>query len=219
MIYKLANTSDLGKEEILIVLNSGARFVVFKYNISFIFIRFERWSPAILIKNSEEMKRYQKKYNTLNYFFASWHFPKGPYLLYSSLKFNNQGGLDVTQDIVLNLDHYNQVSQTISIERIHTLFDVISTSDMKELQKALQLFFENYPMIRELYVGQYVNIDEYEEPPFCVAFDKSDLDREALKKAIYTRFRKHVVFQFFSREEEPELFEAIKEQGQKITGA
>jgi len=58
--HQLANTKSMEVSEIKKQLALGAKFVVFRYQISFIAISFERYSPIYLIRDKAALKPLQK---------------------------------------------------------------------------------------------------------------------------------------------------------------
>jgi|VirMetMinimDraft_7_1064189.scaffolds.fasta_scaffold133173_1 hypothetical protein len=222
MEYKLANTKSIEVSEIKKQLALGAKFVVFRYQISFIAISFERYSPVYLIQNKAELKKLQHKYNQKTMLLGPWSFPWGPFESYSAIKVNNAGGLDVTKDIILNLDFYDKESNTIVLKEMHTVFGSLSKSDFKEVKKAFSAYLSKTKRIEAIYIATYINVDEYTEPPFMIGLNTT-LDKsivaEQLKELFYQRFYPMTELVLFLKSEDEELFLKIKEQGQQITNS
>ncbi len=90
-------------EELTEKVNQGARFVIFQYCISLIFaVTLRRFSPAYLIQSNNGQAKFKKKYNRISFIFGWWGISWGPIKTIQSLRINNMGGLDVTEDLILN---------------------------------------------------------------------------------------------------------------------
>lgn len=218
--YQLANTNSIEVSEIKRQLASGAKFIVFRYQISFIAISFERYSPVYLIRNKAELKPLQNKYNQITLLLGPWSFPWGPFGSYSAIKINNAGGMDVTKDITLNLDFYDKEQNKIVLKEMHTVFGPLSKSDIKEITKAFSAYLSKTKKIEALYIATYINVDENIEPPFVIGLittlDKDEIIKE-LKELFYERFYSVTELVIFLKNEDEELFLKIEEQGTRIT--
>ena len=137
MKYKLENIDGLNTEDIKRKIDAGCTFKIFSYRISLVAISLKRLSPAFLIHNENELKTFQKKYNLITTLFGPWFIPSGPFNTYSAIRFNNKGGLDVTNDIRINLEFFNQVEKTVDIKTAYTLFTEISVDEFRELEKSI----------------------------------------------------------------------------------
>ncbi|BDS10957.1 hypothetical protein [Aureispira anguillae] len=217
--YKLANTENFDVSEIKKRLDLGAKFIVFRYQISFIAISFERYSSVYLILDKIEIKKLKNKYNLITLFLGPWSFPWGPLESYSAIKTNNNGGIDVTKDIVLNLDYYDKAKNKIIIKEMHNVFGHISKSDLKEIHKAFLAYLKQTKKIEELYIAQYVNVDKGMNIPFVIGL-KTSLDlaevSKQLEELFYERFYSITELIIFKKEENEELYSKIVEQGQKV---
>jgi hypothetical protein len=217
--YQLANTNSIEVSEIKKQLTSGAKFIVFRYQISFIAISFERYSPVYLIRDKTELISLQNKYNQITLLLGPWSFPWGPFGSYSAIKINNAGGIDVTKDIALNLDFYDKENNKIVLKEIHTVFGQLSKSDFKEVTKAFSTYLSKTRKIEALYIATYINVDENIDPPFMIGLnttlDKDKITKE-LKELFYERFYSVTELIIFFKNEDEELFLKIEEQGEKI---
>lgn len=102
--YQLIIPTEINYSQLEIHIQNGAKFRIYSYTISLFFtITLKRLSPAILILDNEG-NAYQKKYNNLTRCFGWWCIPWGPIHSIKSIRTNKSGGLDVTADILLNLD-------------------------------------------------------------------------------------------------------------------
>lgn len=220
MKYKLGNIENLDaltlKKQIV---EQGAKFIIFKYKISIIALSFDRLSIAYCVRNKEEFKQLKQKYNFRTMLLGLWAFPWGPFETYSTIKLNNNGGIDVTQDVLLNIETYNKEDKSIFIEKMYTQFSPVSKHDLKEVKKAFAAYYKQSREIEALYIGKYINIEEGLEPPYMVGI-KSKVAKpeikEKLEELFYQKFYSFAQVFFFFESENEELFEKIKEQGQYI---
>lgn len=220
MIYKLLNTQGLTREQITEKVNSGYTFRIFRYQVALVAVTFFRLSPAILIKDESEMRECISKYNARSWFFGLWFFPTGPLNVIRTVRLNNKGGVDVTKDILLNLENYNLQEGIVDMKMAYTLFDKMDDrTDYKELCKSINAFRTENPAVKNFYAGRYINVNEHEETPNIIAIDfngNKEKMEEELKAHLYKRFHKFVKFTFLYKHENPELFERIMEQGEKV---
>lgn len=219
--YQLANTNGINVSEIKKRIALGAKFVIFRYQISFIAISFERYSPVYLIHNTRELKVLQTKYNQKTLLFGPWSFPWGPFQSYSAIKLNNAGGMDVTKDIILNLDFYDKANNKITLKEMHTVFGQLSKSDFKEVSKAFSAYLLKTTPIKALYIATYINVEEHIDPPFMIGLNvnaklNKDEVTEALTALFYERFYEMTELIIFFKEDEEELFIKIEEQGKQV---
>jgi hypothetical protein len=127
--------------------------------------------------------------------------------------------MDVTEDIRINLEHYQKEEQTVEIVNIHTQFNPWPKAHFKELKKALFDYCIQTEGVLEVYAGIYLNVDEYTEPPYWIGINTTDdfeYAEETFLELVYKRFRSHAGIDVFHKNENPELFEKIAEQGQPL---
>ncbi|MBL4592431.1 MAG: hypothetical protein JKX68_01290 [Flavobacteriales bacterium] len=219
MEHKLSIREGVSFEELQTEIENGGRFIIYQYCISIFFaITLNRLSPAIFILAKEDSTKFKSKYNSLSSIFGWWGLPWGPIHSIKSIRNNNQGGIDVTKDIMLNINKTSFESRVVTIEEMDTMFSKPSKSDLKEFTKVANKLKEGIN-IQELYVGLFINTDEYVEPYYMLAISgKStfDTNSEEVKKALYTRFRKHVVFEYLNLSETDDITSKMIEQGVKL---
>ena len=95
--------------EVLFEVERGARFVVFDYVISVLIVAYHRRSPVCFLKPGQSAWTKGLPYALLSFFFGWWNFPWGlirtPQRIYETLN----GGRDITQSVVANIqDHLNR---------------------------------------------------------------------------------------------------------------
>ncbi|GEM_PF-685444 len=173
----------------------GGRFVVYSYCISLFFaVTLRRISPAYLIPASGTTKNIKHKYNLYNYLFGWWQIPVGLPTTFRNIKINNRGGLDVTEDIMLNITAAAFREREVELITTNLLFDLPEKPDIKALQRVLHKHIGPELQLEELYFGNYINVPDNEDPYFVIgirsrqAFEtvKKDLDK-AIRKEFYKR--------------------------------
>lgn len=172
MIYKLSNVNGLTSEDIIDRIDKGYSFRVFRYQIALVAVTFFRLSPAFFVKDEEEARELSKKFNIRSWLFGLWFIHTGPINVMRSVRLNNGDGINVTKDILLNLDTYNRAENTVQIKKVYTLFDKLDDrTDFKELTKALNAFRNQNHSVKNVYVGRYLNVEENIIPPIVIAMD------------------------------------------------
>ena len=86
-------------------IQSGAKFVIFQYCVSIVFMTFRRSSDVYFVRFGESAWKKGFRFTALTFFFGWWGFPWGfiytPTVLYNNLK----GGKDVTNAII---EYFNE---------------------------------------------------------------------------------------------------------------
>lgn len=221
MIYKLENIPSSDKKEVEKKIEQGARFVVFNYRISFGLFSLLRISPALFVHNKTEIDQFRKKYNMLNLIFGPWLLFKGPWLTYNAYKVNQLGGIDVTKDIMLNITEQSLIDKEVHIKKIHDIFLKLKHSDKQNIKKALEMTDKKLMVIEKAYSALFINVEAHEEPFFVIGFQlnrNSELDDQSIKKALNKYYYKHIKFEFFELEKDPQFAEALIEQGELVYG-
>lgn len=189
----------------------GGKFIVYSYCISLLFaVTLRRISPAYLVPASGPGKQIKKKYNRYNYLFGWWQIPTGLPTTIRNIKINNRGGLDVTEDIMLNITEAAFREKEVALLATNLLFDLPEKPDIKALQKVLHKHINPELQLEELYFGNYINVPEGEDPYFVIGIHSRqafDTVKEGLDKAIRKEFYKRVYFEYINLD--PNAEEAI----------
>lgn len=206
------------KEKLLDAISRGARFVVFQYCISPLAISLIRYSPAILLFTEEDFDSKSSSYNQLSRSFGWWSFPYGPRETLRSIRVNENGGVDITEDILLNFQESMFETQEIELTKTNQLF-INPDSDV------LQAFSETVKMpsvqndFRDIVIGLYINTEEYEKPYLVIGLETNlDFNKAVavLKEELYKHFSKFSKFEFISLDAKSELTDKLKLQGVSI---
>jgi len=219
MIYKLQNIKNNDLESLKKDIDSGGKFILFNYRIGLGAVSLLRFSPAIFIKRNEEIEKFKRKYNRMNFLFGPWFIFKGPFLTYNAYKINKNGGIDITKDILSNLTQEYLEKREVNIQVIHNIFSKVNKSDRKNIVKALHKIDLNIVPVKNVYIALFVNVEEYQEPYFVIGielFKQIDLNKEHIKTNFNKYFYKHVQFEIFDINENKDYSDKLIEQGEKI---
>ena len=196
MKYKLVIKDNFSLDELRNEIQNGGRFIVFPFCISLIFaVTLKRFSSAIFFKNGESILKFKSKYNLISYIFGWWCIPWGPIQTITNIRINNSGGMDITDDILLNITEQALEAKEIDLKFTNLLFDKPSKSEIKAFKKAIFNKFEENYKIDKAVVGKFIN-EEYNNGTHYIIglsiegeFEKYS---DPLKKALLTQFFKHV---------------------------
>ncbi|BEV06349.1 hypothetical protein QX233_21555 [Chryseobacterium gambrini] len=110
----IKNTEGLSTDQLNDELQKGAKFVVFSYTISIIFLSSKRPSDIYFIKSDESSSKYSWKYSLLTLFFGWWGIPFGPIFSIASFYRNFTGGKDITNEVLHQINtHHVESSNSI----------------------------------------------------------------------------------------------------------
>lgn len=201
-------------------IDEGQKFIVFQYCISILFaITLTRYSPAILVKDETELHYYRKKYNRQALLLGLWAIPWGIIKTLDSIKVNKAGGIDVTEDIMLNLDDESLLKNEVNLITTTKLFIEPNKSELKGYRKAVKHGFERDYSVKTIAAGLYINVEEHVAPHRVVGI-KSDKDFdkciEQLEKSLHRYFIKNTYFEFIDLNKDEEVCRRLLSQGEII---
>lgn len=208
MKHKIIVPENITFEGLEQEIAQGGKFIVYSYCISLFFaVTLRRISPAYLVRASGTAKKIKNKYNLYNYLFGWWQIPVGLPTTFHNIKVNNRGGLDVTEDIMLNITEAAFREREVALVTTNLLFDLPGKPDIKALQKVVRKHIGPELQLEELYFGNYINVPDDEDPYFVIgmrskqAFEtvKKDLDK-AIRKVFY----KHVRIEYINLDPDAE---------------
>ena len=196
MKYKLVIKDNFSVDELRNEIQNGGRFIIFPYCISLIFaVTLKRFSPAIFFKNGESILEFKNKYNLVSCVFGWWCIPWGPMETIANIKINNKGGIDIIEDILLNITDEGLEAKEIDLKVTNSIFDKPSKSEIKAFKKAIFQKFEGNYQIEKVVVGRFIN-EEYNNGSHYIIgilmrgeFEKYS---DPLNKALLTQFFKNV---------------------------
>lgn len=199
VFQKISVDKGITLEQLKDKISRGGRFIIFKYRISLLFaVSFWRFSPAIFIENYETPGKYAVKYNLYSFIFGWWFIPEGPYDTIASIRFNLKGGLDITEDIMLNIDEQGFADRSIKYLKTNQLFIKPDKWDLKSYRKVLPKRFERDFGIRKIVAANYINTDSPKSTRVIGIKTISGYDKyiENCKEALAPEFRNYAHFEF-----------------------
>lgn len=212
MKYKIAGIEKgLTLEDVRKRIDKGGEFVVFPYTISIITMTFRLFSRAYLIADRSEIKKLRRKYIFLTILFGWWGLPWGP--IYSIKALRLSGGVDMTGDIMLNIDEDSFNSRRVELIKTEDLFCQPNKQDIKAFKKMVEKYFERDYTLRKLVVGWSINT----ESPHHTVGISTDADFDdctaKVQEALYAYFRRHTYFEFINLREDTFERPLLEKQG------
>ncbi len=214
MISKLRNTENLSLQNLQRRINSGEyRFIAYPYSISLLAGNIYMVSPAYLLKK-EDIKKHTLKYNFISFIFGWWSIPNGPTNTLNSIKTNRKGGIDVTEDIMLNLTEEDSLrSKKVKIEVLYTLFKHPSKSDIKDFIKSIKKT-KSLNLNQKIYLGRYLDTKEVH---YFIRFENiSNVSKDDLLKNLRKIYYDHIQIEVGQTDKKDELDQKIITQGIKL---
>ncbi|WP_299834778.1 hypothetical protein [uncultured Tenacibaculum sp.] len=208
---KLKNVDNLDIQSLQRRIENGHRFIVYQYSISLIVGNIFTASPAYLLKK-EDQKKHTFKYSLLSFIFGWWSLD-GVTNTLKSLKTNSKGGLDVTEDIMLNLDNISLKARKVKIEELYTIFKQPSKAILKDFTKSINNII-GLNTDQNIYLGQYLNT---EGSSYFITFENiSETSQEDLMKELRKIFYDHVHIDISEINDQDEVTNKLIEQGIKL---
>jgi len=203
--------------ELIELTEKGYRFIAFQYCIAF-GITLSRFSPAIFILNEEDLNKHKSKYNLITIFFGWWSLFGIPQSI-QSLKVNNDGGIDMTEDILLNITEDSFNKREVELVVTSELFIKPKERDSFAMRDALVNNFKDNSSVRKVIAGLYINTEDGVHPFLTIGIlvDR-DFDHytEEIKKLLYTQFTKFTDFTFIDLSVQNEINTSLEKNGEII---
>lgn len=221
MKYKIIVPDNIQTiDELKYAIDNGCKFITFQYCITiFIAVTLTRFSPAILIQNTEELNYFKTKYNRLTKIFGWWGLPWGPIRSINALNNNKAGGIDMTDDIMLNIDTESLITKEVDLKLSNQFFLKPNGIDVKAFNKALVKYATDNNKIRKVIVGVFIKTPSRQYLKYTVGIKiNADFNEnvEIFKKLLYKQFRKDVTFEFIDLSKENEINHFFEKQGKII---
>lgn len=220
MKQKIIINQDYTLDQLIKEVEKGGRFVVFQYCISILFaVTLKRLSSPIFIPKEEDDKNLIRKYNWISRIFGWWGIPWGPIYTIKSLSINKQGGIDVTEDIMLNLNEECLNNREVEMIVLSEIFEKPGKWDLKAFNKSLVADFGSNISYKEIVIGLFTNTNDGVEPHYVIGLKTNKtLDQavQEIEKSLFKQFRKHTYFAFKDLNENDEMNSLLIKQGLRI---
>lgn len=196
---------------------NGSRFITYQYTISYFFaVTQRRYSPAYLLKKHEQNAPEKSRYDTLSLLFGWWSLPWGPIEAFKSFAVNKKGGIDVTEDIMLNITEKSFKDRSVVMIKTNNLFCKPDKWDLKSFNKALLREYERDENVKQITIGYFINTKEDEKPYYTLGLIiKGDtaIYTEKILQSLYKEFHSYAHFEFIDLDEPAEINEFLIRQG------
>jgi len=211
---------NLTLDELKKKIDSGSRFIIFQYCISVFFaVTLKRFSPVIFINPDERLSKYYKRYNILSLIFGWWGLPWGPVYTIKYVNFNKKGGIDYTEEIMLNITEESIKHNEVELKVTNELFCKPGKWDTIAFKKALKREFERDYNVKKLIVGLFINTEDGVSPFYTIGLKvEKNYENyvEPLKTALFKQFSKHTTFEFININEDEKISRLLEKQGEVI---
>jgi len=220
MKQRILIDSNLTIDELKNKIDNGSKFIIFQYCISVFFaVTLKRFSPAILIEPNEKLSKYYKRYNTISLFFGWWGLPWGPIYTVKYVNLNSKGGIDYTEDIMLNITEESIKLNEVELKVTNGLFCKPRKWDTIAFKKALKKEFERDYNVKKLFVGLFINTEDGVSPFYTIGLKVErnyENYLEPLKTALSKQFASHTTFEFVNIGEDEKISDLLEKQGEII---
>lgn len=214
MKYRIIIEGNTTLDELKTQIENGSRFILFPYCVSIFAFTFRKFSPAFLIKKDEDTSKHIRKFNLYTILLGWWGFPWGPIYSVKALHASKKGGLDVTDDIMLNIDNDSLLNREVELKLTNQIYCKPEKGSLKTFKDTLCKDFENDNNVKKIIIGKYINTNS----PFYIIGVQIDNDIEKyiekFRISLSKQFMKHVRFEFVNLDETDDDIEVLKKQGE-----
>ncbi len=197
---------------------AGAKFVVFRYCYSLLAVTLTRFSPAILVRDRAHIARARRKYNRISGLLGWWGIPWGPVRTIQTW-LANRSGLDVTNDIMLNITAESLTSREVELELCHDVFSKPRKSELKDLRKTIVGDLKNDERIKKIVVAFFVNTRDTPHLTIGIQFDGNfDELVSSMRATLRKHYHENVRFDFIDLTKPGDLATPLLEQGETLLG-
>lgn len=226
MRYKLiieeATTLNTLKTEVA----NGGKFKIYPYCISlFLVVTLKRLSPAIFIKSGESDLKFRRKYNRLSYFLGWWGIPWGVMYTINYTRLNRKGGIDVTDDVMLNIDENSLANNEVKLKTTSLIFAQPEKNVTKTFEKVFNKMSNSDSVLSKVIVGRFLNMPHADDYLYVIGIElsreyKSSIERfmtctQQITKELYRDFSKRVTFEIIDLDSNNELTQFLIKQGKE----
>lgn len=205
--------------QILKEQKAGGRFVVYQWIIPLpFFTPVRRLSKVYFIGNTFKKSKYCVKYNILNMLLGWWGLPFGPIVMIQSVILNLKGGVDVSEDVLLNLNETDYEKGFVRIKEKAVKYMHPSKTEIKEFSKVFKKLDKKQIIDHSPIVGCFIDTEKDEEPFYVIGIRGTITDEieEAFENEVYKRFYRSMDFKLVNVNEEFETKHDFIKQGLEI---
>lgn len=217
MKYRLANIEGITLGQLEQEVAQGAKLITYAYTISPIAFTVRNMTRVYLVRTGEKDKHWITP-TILTGLFGWWSIPNGFINALQSIKVNTSGGLDVTSDVMANVDEASLSNRMVEVKVIQGIIKKASDRNRMLITKAVNRTIPHYREIGEVYLGLFINTPEGEQPFHVIGVQSEesiDRFRESLILNLRKDFYKHVHFEIVPLDYS-ELALKLVEQGDRL---
>ena len=202
------------------LVRKGAKFIAYRYIISVpVFYPTKRISKLFFIKPGEKSSKYSTGYNLLSLLLGIWGLPFGPPNTVRAFILNLKGGIDFTEDVMVNLKDDTLVKKEVILEKPARFFLKPSKSNLNELKKVFRMIKKLNIISEPVIAGFYINVAK-DEKPYHVIGVSSELTDETIRiirQELYKKFFKQTKFEVVSfQSNNYEHIEMLRNEGEPL---
>ncbi len=217
MKYRLANLEGFTIGQLEQEIARGGKLVTYAWTISPIAFTVRNVTDVYLVLPGEKDNHWIMP-TIVTGLFGWWSIPNGFINALQSIKVNRSGGLDVTGDIMANLDETSLATRTVEFKVAQSLFGKATDRNRTLITKAVNRTMPHYREVDEAYLGRYINTQEGEQPFHVIGIRSAepiDSFRESLLMNLRKDFYKHVRFEIIPLDSS-DLAVKLVEQGDRL---
>lgn len=217
MKYRLANLEGFTIGQLEQEIVRGGKLVTYTWTISPIAFTVRNVTGIYLVRPGEKDNHWIMP-TIITGLFGWWSIPNGFINALQSIKVNRSGGLDVTGDIMANLDEASLAIKTVEFKVAQSLFGKATGRNRTLITRAVNRTMPHYRYVEEVYLGRYINTQEGEQPFHVIGVRSAepiDQFRGSLLMNLRKDFYKHVRFEIIALDSS-ELAIKLIEQGDRL---
>ena len=219
--HELKNTGGTTFDELELNVRNGAKFVIYEYAISIVVITFRRFTSVCYVPAEGPAGLHKMTANLLSLVFGWWGLPWGPIRTIQSLITNGNGGIDVTKDVMANINREDFENGRVIIRVIDSVFRAPNKTETECFRKSLREFMGKYIDLKVAYFAVFINVQQGEDPFFVVGLPPQYMDAaytEELKSILYKSFNRQATFKFLELDKDPAMTNKLKSLDLKELG-
>ncbi len=217
MKYRLAVTECITLGQLESEIAQGGKLITYAYTISPIAFTIRNVTSVYLVRPGKKDNHWITP-TIITGLFGWWSIPNGFINALRSIKVNTSGGLDVTGDIMTNLDEASLAARTVEFKVAQSLFDKATDRNRTLITKAVNRTIPHYRDVDEVYLGRFINTQEGEQPFHVIGVRSAEpieRFRESLLMNLRKDFYKHIHFEIVPLND-TELATKLVEQGDRL---
>lgn len=217
MKYRLANLDGFTIGQLEQEIAQGGKLITYAWTISPIAFTVRNVTSVYLVPPGKKGNHWLIP-TIITGLFGWWSIPNGFINALQSIKVNLSGGLDITGDIMANLDEASLATKTVEFKVAQGLFGKATERNRTLITKAVNRTMPHYREVDEVYLGRYINTQEGEQPFHVIGIrsvEPIDQFRGSLLMNLRKDYYKHVRFEIIALDSS-ELAIKLVEQGDRL---